>query len=207
MLKVRYRTNEEIWEAADGFREGEPLIGYTDLPIDTVAISEIVLRLDPIPFPDLFLKYHIDAALTLDMSGIYIDESAYRAIERPARWRENRLRFSIAHEIGHYVLHGEEIERGCFASLEEYIQWMGKRSNPSSPEYQADEFAGRFLIPRDSLLRYYDRSLEEAAKRNPEWKSDPRLRQALARKLAPKFGVNYQVIETRFDRERIWPVE
>ena len=29
----------------------------------------------------------------------------------------------------------------------------------------------------------------------------------VAKKIAPRFGVNPQVIETRFDHERIWPLE
>jgi hypothetical protein len=33
------------------------------------------------------------------------------------------------------------------------------------------------------------------------------MRTHLAKTIAPRFGVNHQVIETRFAREGIWPLE
>ncbi len=207
MIKVCYRKKEEIWKHSDRFRESPPLIGYNTPPIDSVVIAEIVLKLDLVPFPYLFSKYKMDAALMMDLTGIYVDEQAYLEFEEQDYWIEKRLRFSLAHEIGHYVLHAKEIKANRFTSLIQYIQWMGDRQNPDSPEYQADEFAGRFLIPREILLERYDYFYEKAGKHNPDWLPTPEARRAFAKKLAPLFGVNPQVIETRFEREYIWPAE
>jgi len=56
---------------------------------------------------DLFEKYDCDAALMHDFSGIYVDAEAYIIWEKGPRWKQRRLRFSVAHELGHYVLHRE----------------------------------------------------------------------------------------------------
>jgi hypothetical protein len=39
------------------------------------------------------------------------------------------------------------------------------------------------------------------------WREIEGAREFIAKKIAPRFGVNHQVIETRFDHEGIWPVE
>jgi len=39
------------------------------------------------------------------------------------------------------------------------------------------------------------------------WREIEGARDFVAKKVAPRFGVNHQVIGTRFDREGIWPAE
>lgn len=61
----------------------------------------------------------------------------------------NRQRFSIAHELAHFVLHSEEIKK--YGSLKREIN----RSNASyfpDIEKEADEFGGELLVP-EKLLR------------------------------------------------------
>jgi Zn-dependent peptidase ImmA (M78 family) len=98
--------------------------------------------------------------------------------------------------------------RQCnFRSIEEFRAWAGDPANYESAEYQANEFAGRLLVPRDILLKCYDDYRQKAEGADPTWREIEGMREHLAKKIAPRFGVNHQVIETRFDRERIWPVE
>lgn len=52
-----------------------------------------------------------------------------------------RINFSIAHEIGHLVLHPKD-----------GIDCRTQRA-ASAEEREADEFAAAFLLPRESLLR------------------------------------------------------
>ena len=42
---------------------------------------------------------------------------------------------------------------------------------------------------------------------DPSWHEIEGMRTHVAKHMAPRFGVNYQVIETRFAHERIWPLE
>ena len=205
--KIGFRNNEAIRRVADRLRDGALLQGHNLPPIDVIYIAEVVLKLDVIPLPNLFAEEHIDAALMLDLSGFYIDEDAYMAWERGLRWVEKRLRFSFAHELGHYHLHQKEIAANRFQTLAEYKRWAGDRAVYMSAEYQADEFAGRFLVPIDVLNREYDEQCQKAKAGNPDWRQIEGMREYIAKKIAPRFGVNHQVIEVRLDREGIWPAE
>jgi Zn-dependent peptidase ImmA (M78 family) len=117
------------------------------------------------------------------------------------------LRFSFAHELGHFVLHGKEIEERHFESVEEFKRWVASPSEYGSAEYQANEFAGRFLVPREILLGEYDQACKNLASAEPGWREIEGAREFIAKKVAPRFGVNHQVIETRFDHEGIWLAE
>jgi hypothetical protein len=204
---VRYRERAALWRAADDFRESAELRGHHLPPIDVIYIAEVILGLDIIPLENLFAVQRIDAALLPDLSGFYIDEDAYMSWERGVRWIEQRLRFSFAHELGHFVLHGKEIEERNFESVEEFKRWAAGPSEYGSAEYQANEFAGRFLVPREILLSEYDQACKNLASAEPGWREIEGTREFIAKKIAPRFGVNHQVIETRFDHEGIWPAE
>jgi hypothetical protein len=206
---IPFLSNREIYAKIEAFRSALEADLQT-LPIDAVYIAEINLRLEPIPLKGLWADLNIDAALTPDLRGFFVDSESYELILERVRnnhWLENRLRFSVAHEIGHFVLHGDVLKELKFTSVQEYLGWRNTQQLGPSPEYQADEFAGRLLVPRDVLLKEYDRVQETVAKEHEDWRQIPGTREKMARKLAPRFGVNYQVIETRLDREEIWPTE
>lgn len=74
-------------------------------------------------------------------------------------------------------------------------------------ESQADEFAGQFLMSPDILREEYDHYLRNISAADPDWHEVEGMRAHVAQKIAQRFGVNHQVVETRFDREGIWPVE
>ncbi len=204
---VKYRDKAAIWRAADEFRESSDLRGHDIPPIDVIYIAEVILKLDVVPLPDLFADQRIDAALLPDATGVYIDEDTYMSWEKGIRWVEQRLRFSFAHELGHYVLHQEEIAAKCFRTIGEFRQWAAAPSIYGSAEYQANEFAGRFLVPREILLSEYDQACQNLSNAEPGWRAIEGAREFIAKKVAPRFGVNYQVIETRFDHETIWTAE
>ena len=109
-------------------------------PIDIELITEKVgLQLD---IRNLDYKY--DAFLKVSKKEIavnlvrYNDERYY-----------NRLKFSLAHELGHFILHKDIMEFFSFDSLEEYIYFKQNISDKeySKFEWQANEFAGRILVP------------------------------------------------------------
>lgn len=205
--KVPYQSDEEIWQAVETFRISKDCQAYVFPPVDSLSLAEIVLHLDAILFDNLFAKYSVDAALLFDLTGIYIDKQAYMDWDNNDKWEEKRLRFSIAHEIGHVILHRDEILNSNFVSVKEFKKWAGKRDDCNSAEYQAQEFAGRLLVPKRKLIEIYDYYCKKAKVANPQWRELKGMRERLARKIAPRFGVTYKVIETRFDHEGIWPVE
>jgi Zn-dependent peptidase ImmA (M78 family) len=155
--------------------------------VDVFSLTELRLGLNVIPFDDLFAKYDSDAAITQDFTGIYVDTEAYVFWEKGPVWKQNRLRFSVAHELGHYILHREVARRARFESFDDFAHWT--RSH-GGQKYNLEQAANEFAVQFDAKL--------------PHWRSYEGVRSAFADSVAPKFGVNVQVIEVRLDREGIW---
>jgi len=97
-----------------------------------------------------------------------------------------------------------------FESAEEW-----KRILPSLPEteyrnfeYQANEFAGRLLVPREDLNHEIENALDVLKRNNlmEFLKVDPSaVLSRISPQLAKPFGVSTDVIETRVKRENLWP--
>jgi hypothetical protein len=202
-MKINYRSNEDIRAWADDFRA--QIAGNPIPPVDVIYIAEIELGLEIIPTPRLFSEIGMDAALAPDLQTIYVDEASYIKWESGQKWIEQRLRFSFAHELGHMVLHGDLIKESNFQSIAEFKRWAGSPENYESAEYQADEFAGRLPVPIDILKEEYDFYRKKAEEFDKNWRGIEGIRETMAKKIAPRFGVNHQVIEVRFDHEGIWP--
>jgi Zn-dependent peptidase ImmA (M78 family) len=197
---------EQVWDQAEAFR-GQYLVGeLAHLPVDVFTLAEIELHLDIIPFDDLYEKYERDAALIQDFSGLYVDAEAYIIWEKGPRWKQRRLRFSVAHELGHYVLH-RQIAAGIeFKTFDDFAHWTnGNQGQQYTIEQEANEFAGRLLVPPHRLQAAFEQFASGAKNILPNWFTSPDLRHGFAESARPIFEVNTQVIETRLDREAIWP--
>jgi Zn-dependent peptidase ImmA (M78 family) len=77
---------------------------------------------------------------------VYDRENAKHVMHVNETHSVERQRFSIAHELGHLVLHDEQ------------LQTLGKldRSGSSELEKEADEFAAKLLMPEDGVKQYFD---------------------------------------------------
>lgn len=206
-MKIRFMNDEEIRRIADDFRNNPPLDDVNTLPIDILYIVDVVLRFNLVDLPDLFADIRMDAAITPGDKTILVDRDALLGWEKGIRWREQRLRFSVAHELGHYLLHADYMAGVKFESFQSFKCWALQHQNNLQAEYQANEFAGRFLIPLPALTQEYDDYAKRAAIADPTWHEIEGMREHIARKMAPRFGVNHQVIEIRLDKEGIWPTE
>jgi Zn-dependent peptidase ImmA (M78 family) len=74
-----------------------------------------------------------------------------------------------------------------------------------SAEQEANEFAGRLLVPDTRLASLFEEFAPQLEKLIPNFMSSGPVRDKFAEKVAPKFGVNSQVIAIRLDRDGIWP--
>jgi Zn-dependent peptidase ImmA (M78 family) len=122
----------------------------------------------------------------------------------------SRLRFSFAHELGHYFLH-----RGTYTVLDIQTpqKWKEFILNVPDEEYrnfewQANEFAGRFLVPRPRLEIEVGKVTEIIL--NKGWKKylekDPDvILSRVSTSISKPFGVSSETIETRVRREGLWP--
>jgi Zn-dependent peptidase ImmA (M78 family) len=125
-------------------REAEKLVssfGLTRPPVDPEAIAEAL---------GLSVVYaHFSPGISDEVSG-YLDVAGNRIVVNKAI-PSNRKTYTIAHELGHYVLHKE------YAASNRYEVLLRKNQyeNAKPPEEQeADAFAANLLVPI-KLLREY----------------------------------------------------
>ncbi len=153
-LTAPFMEQQEIWRQADDFRNR--VWPSNEIPIGVLEMVEFEIDLEIRPISRLKEDNDIDALLLGNWNTIVVDQVQYMD-ERYA----NRLRFSLAHELGHYVLHRTVFQQMPRGSVQEWIEFM--RDIPEKEysflEYHANEFAGRFLVPPEALRRELDATI------------------------------------------------
>jgi Zn-dependent peptidase ImmA (M78 family) len=194
---------EDIWDCAEDVRNR--YLSSDKLPVDVEAIVEFKLKLNIEPENNLMQTTDMEAYLRSDLRGIVVDHDHYMN-EKFA----NRMRFSFAHELGHFFLHKDFYNMIVFESAEEWENIL--LSLPDTEygffEYQANEFAGRLLVPREDLVHEIENALKLLELNNmlEYLKADPNaVLSRISTQLSRPFGVSTDVIERRVDREKLWP--
>lgn len=197
---------QHVWTKIEELRGQYELLEEQRTPIDVFTFFEVDLGLDPIPFDDFTAKCRVEAAITADFSGLYLDAEQYSLMERGPEWKLNRLRFTVAHELAHFFLHRDLPQAENFSSLPNFARWTANYGGRKyTAEQEANEFAGRLLVPEARLKCLFEEFAPEAEKLLPNFMQSGPLRDKFADKVAPRFGVNAQVIAVRLDRDGIWP--
>ena len=120
------------------------------------------------------------------------------------------MRFSFAHELGHLFLHKELYLKFGISSPEDWKDFILNvpENEYRSFEWQANEFAGRLLVPYPKLEAEMEKVGELLKENNllPFLEKDP---DAVLSRISPMlckpFGVSTEVIERRVKREGLWP--
>lgn len=157
-----------------------------------------------IPVKNLQHDCDLEGFFSKDFKSVYVDEDLYLDDRH-----YKRVRFTIAHEIGHLVIHRANIDMVRFKSEEEWIKL--RISLTDEPlgwfETQASEFAGRLLVPIDQLVKAYKDVRAEIIKENSGWEDnkpdEEEIISLAAIKIAPKFDVSAEVIEKRLRKENV----
>ena len=71
-----------------------------------------------------------------------------------------RQRFTIAHELGHYILHRDLIGDGIYDNKGYRCEYPNKYNNPNIGRYQeteANKFAVNLLMPMDKINEYKEK--------------------------------------------------
>jgi len=151
--------DEKIDHKAREFLDDHPT--YNKIPIEIESIIDIDLKMDIVPLPGLKKLFDgaTDAFLSVDFSTIWVDDFI-------SENRENRYRFTLAHEIGHMILHPEVYKTLDYSSLTTAKNTI-LAINKLYPTFdsQADEFAGRVLAPRKELQYVFDKFQKKAEER------------------------------------------
>lgn len=130
-----------------------------------------------------------------DVSGLLIrneDESVVIGVN--AQHHQNRQRFTIAHEIGHLLLHrGDPL----FIDKQVRIEFRDERASLANDpkEIAANRFAAELLMPRDVLHYEADQFLSSRADPDSE---------IVVSALAKKFAVSQQAMQFRLTNLGYW---
>ena len=125
----------------------EPQVGLSPSDLLKFAAKEN-LKLKPLDVEGVARRL----GLIIERSPMDDDISGY--IERRgARWwigvnslqHPNRQRFTVAHELGHYVLHRNQFERRVDKIL------FRNEADRNDVEWQANDFAAKLLMPEDAV--------------------------------------------------------
>lgn len=196
-IKVPVFSYDEIRNHADHFlKQYHPSM---EIPIPIEEIAEFQMGLDIIPIPGLLRAFDVDGFTSSDLSNIFVDEFVYS--DRPGRYR-----FTLAHEVGHIILHKEIYSKANFRNIIEWKDFINSISEKDHGwlEYQAYSFGGLVLVPNEHLIKltefYVNRIQEEDISLRENWDFAWDL---IAARLAKDFEVSSDVIEKRLNKDNV----
>jgi hypothetical protein len=143
-VSVPYLSPQQIEAAAEGFlRNFHPAGG---LPIPIEEIIDLRLALSIIPVPGYMRTFGIDGFITADFEEIRVDRDLYQS-------GGGRYRFTLAHEVGHYLLHREHFKGLRLEDIDDFLEYRDTLDELTRMrlEYQVNEFAACVLVPREAL--------------------------------------------------------
>lgn len=127
------------------------------------AAEQLLTQLDvheiPTPIEEVArcLDIRISRAPSADFSGLLIRKDGRALIGVNSSEAPVRQRFTIAHEIGHFVLHPQK---------DAFVDYRKERSEGevrSPRERHADMFAAALLMPRKKLLKDFRRLAKDGS--------------------------------------------
>lgn len=206
-FKCDWMNKGNIWGKAEQARN--KYWAENTFPVESELVIQGGLGLDVILKKGLFRGVRSNAFLSFARNEVWIDDYAYNC-----GFLDGKLNFDLAHEVGHYLLH-EEIYgylRGKIKTLNDYFDFMktAPENEIRNHEFQASEFAGRFLVPVTELTREIDIRCHEVKENGKmdKYAQDPdAFLSVISPDIAETFGVTYTIIEERVKREAIWPPE
>lgn len=194
-----YLPYDEIRPVAERFLNNHNPSMTIPVPIENIV--EVELRISILPLHDLEFMFGIDSYLEPNLKRICIDYGVFH--------QECRCRFSVAHEIGHFVIHKEFFEKASFKTTDEYLEFR-KNIDPQQEhwfEMQAYNFAGLVLVPEPELKKSFDKSLDLARSARIEPYEMPKkfLNRALPW-LGRRFLVTEGVVRRRIEYDGLWEI-
>jgi len=186
---VPFIGNKEIKLKADSLRKR---IWGDEIPVDIESIIEIKLKIRITPVPGFLKQFGVDALITSNFSEIYVDLDCY---ENEKLF--HRFRFSLAHELGHYILHENYYRSLNLKSTDDILSFYNSDDyNRSNLETQANKFANYFLVPREQLNQVKTNILKKIRNSYDISSVDEKtLNSYLANYIFPEFSVSAETAE------------
>lgn len=165
---------------------------YNTIPVNIEETVEFDLGIDIFPLPNLQKTYDIEGFISGDLTTIYVDEFIYN-------YRPTRYRYSLAHEVGHFLFHKElmsAVHPQSTSGWKEFVLGIDDDTY-SWLEYQAYTFASAVLMPRSFLKNLYSKEIKllipKVNKARNAGFSEEMLKDYIIDAVAPKLAVSFDV--------------
>ncbi len=117
--------------------------GFTDLPVDVAGLAKLeCVEVDQADFGD-------------EISGVLMKDGDRAIIGVNARHAPTRQRFTIAHELGHFMLH---TSRDLFVDKDYIVHFRDETSSTGVDpiEVEANQFAAEVIMPADKVRELFN---------------------------------------------------
>lgn len=157
-FKTPLINNKEIQKIAEKVRES---FWKGEVPIDIEKVLEKYFKIQVIPLKNANRTLCFESFITSNWESIFVDQDQYMD---DIGYR--RVRFSLAHELGHLILHKKLYESLNINDIEDYYKFCDKVPGDqySFLETQANKFAGYLLVPREELEKKKQEVLKDKMK-------------------------------------------
>lgn len=129
--------------------------------VEAIEAAQRLLNQHSIKAPpvdvEAMAKSHTIKVMVADLddetSGVLIIKSDESVIGVNQIHHENRQRFAIAHELGHYILHRESSR----LFVDSTLTFHRSQTEHFQQEIQANAFAAELLMPEDMVRQYVEK--------------------------------------------------
>jgi hypothetical protein len=199
MIKAPYLPYDRLRTIAEEFLSKHHSSRVLPIPIESIV--EFDFDIDIVPMPGLHRGFDIDSMITNDLREIRIEQAVFDSY--PGRYR-----FSLAHELGHRVLHQEVFSQIEYHSIKEWKATMEEGiplKEYSYLETQANSFAGLILVPSDELRFSFEDAIQLADSQGLTLNMDSdATHDAIAFHISKEYEVSTEVIRRRLDHDQLW---
>ncbi len=161
------------------------------IPIPIEEIVELQLNVKISTIPNLKRECDTDGFINSGFTEITLDDNVFNLYEE-------RARFTIAHEIGHKLLHSQIYESCEIKTKEDYLNFQNTLTHEDQKwlEIQAHIFAACVLVPTEKLK-------EEIKAAIGEQKPQADYSIPYLRNLPQRFKVSWEVLSRRIVKEKL----
>ena len=147
MTEIPKHSYEDLRKKADEFLRTYHPGGAIPIPIEEIV--EFEFNINIVPILGLQRKLEVEGFTSSDHKNIYVDEYVYTDYL-------NRYRFTLAHEMGHIILHRHLYDAHKFKSIDGWKEFINSMTEEEHGwlEYQGYSFAGLVLVPREHLIKF-----------------------------------------------------
>jgi Zn-dependent peptidase ImmA (M78 family) len=159
----------------------EQLLGQMNIPIPPIDVRKVAQNINII----------VHEEELGDISGLIFREGSQVTIGVNSNHNENRKRFTIAHEIGHFYLHAQNplfVDKVFVVKLRDHVS----SEAVNIEEMEANAFAAELLMPTHMLRK----DLQQVSSDTLDYAADGSLDMVLER-LAKTYQVSKQAMTIR----------